>query len=231
MPKNFHHDPGVHARGQHEGSGCLPQVMEPNTAQTGGADQPLEVPIVIARGQGEPKRVVNTRPQSSQTQRPLRADRSAAPVATSRHRRPHRISCHRTATPSDRRRSAWSRRTSPATGAAAVSGRSPTPVMASACPAAISPRRARCTAGAPVDNAASLMAAPRTPQPHRGIAPATAPRSAPAQRQPPGISGSRQPTSSRTTSACALRVMYFRRRLPSCQLRSTTPRQRPSGSR
>src|SRR5829696_9651442 len=70
---------------------------------------------------------------------------------------------------------------SPARGAAAVSGRSPTPVMASACPAAPCPGRVRCTASAPVDNAAELMDARRTPPPHRDTAPATGPRSEPAQ--------------------------------------------------
>ena len=33
----------------------MPQVMQPNTAQAGCADQPSELPIVIARGQGRAK--------------------------------------------------------------------------------------------------------------------------------------------------------------------------------
>jgi hypothetical protein len=55
---------------------------------------------------------------------------------------------------------------SPARGVAAVNGRSPTPVMASACPAAPCLGRVRCTVSAPVDNAVKLMDARRTPPPH-----------------------------------------------------------------
>src|SRR5215217_1016298 len=77
MPKNLHHDPGVHALGQHERSSGVPQVMQPNTAQARGADQPSEVPIVIAWGQGVPKPVVKTRPHSSQNSTPA-ASRSVS---------------------------------------------------------------------------------------------------------------------------------------------------------
>ena len=52
MPKNLHHDTGAHSLGQHKRSSGVPQIVEPNMAQAGGADQPLEVPIVIARRQG-----------------------------------------------------------------------------------------------------------------------------------------------------------------------------------
>src|SRR5512133_3434721 len=52
MPKNLHHDTRAHSLGQHERRSGVPQVMQPNMAQTGGADQPLEVQIVIARRQG-----------------------------------------------------------------------------------------------------------------------------------------------------------------------------------
>ena len=52
MPKDLHHDTGAHSLGQHERSSGVPQVVQPNMAQAGGADQPLEVPIVIARRQG-----------------------------------------------------------------------------------------------------------------------------------------------------------------------------------
>jgi hypothetical protein len=53
-----------------------------------------------------------------------------------------------------------------ARGAAVVSDRSPTRVMATACPAAPCREQVRCTTSAPVDNAAELMDAPRTPPPH-----------------------------------------------------------------
>src|SRR5215211_841277 len=55
MPKNLHHYAGAHALGQNKRSSGVPQVMQPNTAQAGGADQPSEVAIVIARRQGRAK--------------------------------------------------------------------------------------------------------------------------------------------------------------------------------
>jgi hypothetical protein len=120
----------------------------------------------------------------------------------------------------------------PARGAAVESGRSPTPVMASACPAAPCPERVRCTASAPVDNAADLMDARKPPPPHRDTAPTTGPRSEPAQwAVAPASAAAVSRRSSPTTSACEPRVMYLRRRLPSCQPTFTTPRQRPSDNR
>jgi hypothetical protein len=109
-----------------------------------------------------------------------------------------------------------------------VSGRSPTPVMASARPGAACPGTVRCTAccrqrrrvdGRTEDAATSLRYRsshwPKVGARSMGSRPASA--AAISRRSSP------------TTPACVPRVMYFRRRLPPCQPRFTMPRQRPSG--
>jgi hypothetical protein len=68
MPENLHHDTGAHSLGQHKRSSGVPQVVQPNMAQAGGAHQPLEVPIVIARGQGRAE--ARRKDQSSQSSTP-----------------------------------------------------------------------------------------------------------------------------------------------------------------
>jgi hypothetical protein len=175
--------------GPHERSSRVTQIMQSNTAKSGGSDQPLELPIVIARRQ---------RPAEARCE-------DGAPVLPELSARcepigllllmPHLQGIdHRIRERNDPPRScclwrheveAFARpvlqRLSHATGAAAVSGRSPTPVMASACPAAPCPERVGCTALAPVDNAADLMDARKAPLPHRDTAPTTGPRSEPVQ--------------------------------------------------
>jgi hypothetical protein len=77
MPKNLHHDTGAHSLGQHKRSSGVPQVVHPNSAQAGGADQPLKVAIVIARRQGRAKAGCKDQAQSSQNSTPA-ASRSVS---------------------------------------------------------------------------------------------------------------------------------------------------------